>query len=74
MIIRAVQSKDRKDRHVMLPPEILGLLRQWWKERPAKRASCGSGYTAVTLHDLTDSKQIELSIFGQCLSFPTHKC
>ncbi|MBV9531364.1 MAG: tyrosine-type recombinase/integrase, partial [Bradyrhizobium sp.] len=27
-IIRIVQSKGRKDRHVMLPPEVLKLLRQ----------------------------------------------
>lgn len=33
-IIRVVQSKGRKDRHVMLPPNLLILLRQWWKERP----------------------------------------
>ena len=33
-IIRIVQSKGRKDRHVMLPPEVLALLRQWWVERP----------------------------------------
>jgi integrase/recombinase XerD len=37
MIIRIVQSKGRKDRNVMLPPEILDLLRQWWKARPTKR-------------------------------------
>src|SRR5262249_4256290 len=36
MIIRVVQSKGRKDRHVMLPPEVLRLLRQWWKARPIK--------------------------------------
>jgi site-specific recombinase XerD len=34
MIIRIVQSKGRKDRHVMLPAEVLALLRQWWKARP----------------------------------------
>ncbi|WP_260007360.1 tyrosine-type recombinase/integrase [Leisingera sp. M527] len=33
-IIRIVQSKGRKDRNVMLPAGILGLLRDWWKERP----------------------------------------
>jgi integrase/recombinase XerD len=33
-IIRIVQSKGRKDRHVMLPAEVVKLLRQWWKERP----------------------------------------
>jgi site-specific recombinase XerD len=36
MIIRVVQSKGRKDRHVMLPPEVLSLLRQWWKVRPTR--------------------------------------
>ena len=36
MIIRVVQSKGRKDRHVMLPPEVLLLLRQWWKARPSR--------------------------------------
>jgi Phage integrase family len=35
-IIRVVQAKGRKDRHVMLPPEVLGLLRHWWKERPTR--------------------------------------
>jgi len=35
-IIRVVQSKGRKDRHVMLPPEVLSLLRQWWKVRPTR--------------------------------------
>ncbi len=35
MIIRIVQSKGRKDRHVMLPPEVVELLRQWWKARPS---------------------------------------
>ena len=34
MIIRIVQSKGRKDRHVMLPAEVIGYLRQWWKARP----------------------------------------
>ena len=34
MIIRIVQGKGRKDRHVLLPPEVLALLRQWWKARP----------------------------------------
>jgi integrase/recombinase XerD len=35
-IIRVVQAKGRKDRHVMLPPEVLSLLRQWWKVRPTR--------------------------------------
>ncbi|HSF77448.1 MAG TPA: tyrosine-type recombinase/integrase, partial [Steroidobacteraceae bacterium] len=36
-IIRIVQSKGRKDRNVMLPVEILSLLRDWWKERPTRK-------------------------------------
>src|SRR5712672_3003329 len=35
-IIRVEQSKGRKDRNVMLSPEMLGLLRAWWKARPAR--------------------------------------
>jgi integrase/recombinase XerD len=37
MIIRVVQAKGRKDRNVMLPAEILDLLRRWWKSRPTRR-------------------------------------
>ena len=33
-IIRVVQAKGRKDRHVMLPQEVLALLRAWWRGRP----------------------------------------
>ena len=36
-IIRIVQSKGRKDRNVMLPSDILSLLRDWWKERPTSQ-------------------------------------
>ncbi|MCI0735433.1 MAG: hypothetical protein L0Y50_04050 [Beijerinckiaceae bacterium] len=39
-IIRIVQAKGRKDRHVMLSPETLDLLRQWWKARPSYRHDC----------------------------------
>jgi integrase/recombinase XerD len=35
-IIRVEQSKGRKDRNVMLSPELLDLLRQWWKVRPPR--------------------------------------
>ncbi|HYS89781.1 MAG TPA: tyrosine-type recombinase/integrase [Bradyrhizobium sp.] len=35
-IIRIEQSKGRKDRNVMLSPEMLGLLREWWKARPSR--------------------------------------
>ena len=36
MIIHVEQSKGRKDRLVMLSPETLALLRQWWKVRSNK--------------------------------------
>ena len=35
-IIRVEQAKGRKDRHVMLSPDTLDLLRQWWKARPTR--------------------------------------
>src|SRR5271155_5991013 len=35
-IIRVEQSKSRKDRNVMLSPETLDLLRQWWKARRSR--------------------------------------
>ena len=57
-IIRIVQSKGRKDRNVMLPGDILGLLRDWWKERPPGKtrawrdqiASSSPAITANTCH------------------------
>lgn len=35
-IIRVVQAKGRKDRHVMLPTDVHQLLRQWWLERTCR--------------------------------------
>ena len=37
MIIHIQQSKGRKDRLVMLSPDMLDLLREWWKVRPKGR-------------------------------------
>ena len=40
-IIRVVQAKGRKDRHVMLSDDLLALLRQWWRARPTRcRCRC----------------------------------
>jgi integrase/recombinase XerD len=35
-IIRVEQAKGKKDRQVMLSPETLGLLREWWKVRKTR--------------------------------------
>ena len=32
MLIRVEQGKGRKDRNAMLSPQLLALLRLWWKE------------------------------------------
>ena len=36
MTLRVEQGKGRKDRYVMLSPELLDLLRQWWKVRKSR--------------------------------------
>src|ERR1700735_675342 len=41
MLIRIEQGKGRKDRNAMLSPQLLALLRLWWKEGK-RRASCCS--------------------------------
>ena len=38
-IIRVVEAKGRKDRNVMLPDDVLALLRQWWCERRCRHDS-----------------------------------
>jgi integrase/recombinase XerD len=43
MIIRIVQSKGRKDRHVMLSPKMLALLRKYWPTRSTRRTTCFDG-------------------------------
>jgi len=35
-VIRVEQAKGKKDRHVMLSPELLALLREWWGVRSTK--------------------------------------
>ena len=41
MLIRVEQGKGRKDRNAMLSPQLLELLRLWWREgkRRGVRAS-----------------------------------
>ena len=39
-IIRVMQAKGRKDRHVMLSKDLLALLRQWWRVRPTRHENC----------------------------------
>jgi integrase len=55
MIIRIVQSKGRKDRHVMLPAELLELLRQWWKARAWRFLDAGE-LSVPTVSSLPASK------------------
>jgi integrase len=35
-VIRVEQARAKKDRHVMLLPELLALLREWWGVRSSK--------------------------------------
>ncbi len=46
-IIRIVQSKGRKDRNVMLPADILGLLRDWCRSRSPRSHAPTSGNSTI---------------------------
>ncbi len=76
-IIRIVQTKGRKDRHVMLSPETLDLLRQWWKVRPT-RYEPGKPMTTRQLnrlfHETADAAGIKKVVTLHALrhSFATH--
>jgi integrase/recombinase XerD len=72
-IIRIEQSKGRKDRNVMLSPETVGLLRQWWKAR--------RGFDVTTplqerwlFHEAADEAGIRKGVTLHALrhSFATH--
>jgi integrase len=47
MMIRVEQGKGRKDRHAMLPPQLLDLLRDWWAS-PIPKCGCSPAATAST--------------------------
>ena len=40
MLIRVEQGKGRKDRYAMLSPQLLELLRDWWRIARPPRAGC----------------------------------
>ena len=43
MPIRVEQGKGRKDRHAMLSPQLLDLLRAWWREGRRRRRDAAAG-------------------------------
>jgi integrase/recombinase XerD len=82
-IIRIVQAKGRKDRHVMLSPEMLDLLRQWWKAgrlatiRACRKSSAGCSLTRQLnrlFHETADAAGIKKAVTLHALrhSFATH--
>jgi site-specific recombinase XerD len=62
MLIRVEQGKGRKDRYVMLSPDLLELLRQWWR---AKRRACHAAAQAAKL-----DKRVSMHTLRH--SFATH--
>jgi integrase/recombinase XerD len=63
-IIRIVQSKGRKDRNVMLPAEVLALLRQWWVMRP-KTYDAGVPQTERYLFPSREAAHVSTRQFGR---------
>jgi integrase len=41
MLVRVEMGKGRKDRHAMLSPQLLELLRAWWRQ--CRSRGCGKG-------------------------------
>jgi integrase/recombinase XerD len=51
MVIRVEQGKGRKDRHVMLSPKLLDVLRDYWKRtRPAPGCFPATNPTSQSRH------------------------
>jgi site-specific recombinase XerD len=44
MLIRVEQGKGRKDRHAMLSPQLLELLRTWWREGSRRGLMLAQGW------------------------------
>jgi len=65
MIIRIVQAKGRKDRHVMLPAEVLDLLRQWWKVRPTAGGAGGTPEQRWLFPGRSDHQPLTTRQFGR---------
>src|SRR5262245_66581554 len=64
MIIRIVQAKGR-DRHGMLPEELLLSLRQWWTVRPLLRAASWSAWLTI-LSGVTEPAASSRSVTDRC--------
>ena len=64
MIIRVVQSKGRKDRNVMLPPEILDLLLALFGRRPAERAERAVSPASKNLHNRGHASLDQLKVMS----------
>jgi integrase/recombinase XerD len=81
-IIRVEQSKGRKDRNVMLSPETLSLLRQWWKGRrsrydtaiPVRGKPMTTRQLSRLFHQAADAAGIKKAVTLHALrhSFATH--
>jgi site-specific recombinase XerD len=51
MLLRVEQGKGRKDRQAMLSPQLLGLLRAWWREGRAWACCCrAAGCFPAAIH------------------------
>ncbi len=52
MLIRVEQGKGRKDRNAMLSPQLLELLRQWWREGRRRGVMLPQGWLFPGLNSL----------------------
>ncbi len=83
MLIRVEQGKGRKDRHAMLSPQLLELLRTWWREGRRRGVMLPQGYPVTPLssrqlnravHAAAEAAEIRKRVTPHTLrhSFATH--
>ena len=62
MVIRIEQGKGRKDRYAMLSPQLLELLREWWRVGAATGSGCSrAAIRSAADHDAAAQSRLFMS-------------
>jgi integrase/recombinase XerD len=66
MLIRVEQGKGRKDRHAMLSPQLLELLRAWWREGKRRGVMLPQGWLFPGRNPITplSTRQLNRAVYA----------